>query len=244
MKTLNYYTYGNSNNPILLIIPGAGIGSWGYKSLIAMAQADYYLVIIDLTTSFTSINQVTHQLQNIINTKFNGQVKTIAGLSIGSQIALRLIADDPHICNHLLLESCATFPQSIAKLVPLMVNLSYPLTRFNWFNKLQASTLRLPLDEYHCYYQEIAKMTKETLLDILTANTNFDARTLPLKFKGKMIITYGTKENQLMIKSGHYLSKKFSNARVLPFKNYYHGELTLRHPATLFKLIKSFDETH
>lgn len=75
MKAFNFYIYGNFNNPILLIIQETEIGSWGYSSLISMAQNDYYLVIIDFTILFTSIDQITHQLPNPINTSLTVKLK-------------------------------------------------------------------------------------------------------------------------------------------------------------------------
>ena len=44
------------------------------------------------------------------------------------------------------------------------------------------------------------------------------------------MIAYGTKEEKLIIKSSNFLSKEFINSRIIPLKNYHHGELTLSHP--------------
>lgn len=91
---------------------------------------DFYVIIPDVLTNFTTLDNAVHQLYELINIKFNGKIKTLAGLSIGAQIALKLISEYPNVCDDLLLESCAAFPQSISKLIKPLTNLSYPLTRF------------------------------------------------------------------------------------------------------------------
>ena len=46
--------------------------------------------------------------------EFKGKIKILAGLSLGSQIALALVANYPEICDDLLLVGCAVFPQYIS----------------------------------------------------------------------------------------------------------------------------------
>ena len=94
---------------------------------------------------------------------------------------------------------------------------------------------------YQPYNQEVKNMSEQTLVNMLSANTAFDIqRFIPIKFKGKVIIAYGTKEEKLIIKSSNYLSEKFANSKLIPLKNYYHGELTLNHPDRFFQIINSF----
>lgn len=173
--------------------------------------------------------------------EFKGKIKILAGLSLSSQIALALAAKYPAICDDLLLKSCAVFPQSISKLIKPFTKLSYPLTRFNWFNKLQAMTLHLPPKMDRFYNQEVKAMSEQTLVNMLSANTAFNIQNLiTINFKGKVIIAYGTKEERLIIKSSKFLSKEFINSRIIPLKNYRHGELTLSHPDRFCQIINSF----
>lgn len=179
-------------------------------------------------SNFKTINNAVYQLHELIDMEFKSKIKILAGLSLGSQIALALVAKYPAICDDLLLESCAVFPQSISKLIKPFTKLSYPLTHFNWFNKLQAMTLHLP-PKMDCFYnQGVKAMSEQTLVNMLSANTTFNIQNLiPINFKGKIIIAYGTKEEKLIIKSSNFLSKEFINSRIIPLKNYHHGELTL-----------------
>lgn len=238
---LTYKNYGDSEKPVLCLLPGAGLGVWAYKQIIPLVTKNFYTIIPDVLSNFKTIDDAIYQLYELISIKFNRKIKILAGLSLGSQTALALVAKYPAICDDLLLESCAVFPQSISKLIKPFTKLSYPLTRFNWFNKLQAMTLHLPSEMYQPYDQEVKNMSEQTLVNMLSANTAFDIqRFIPIKFKGKVIIAYGTKEEKLIIKSSNYLSKKFANSKLIPLKNYYHGELTLNHPDRFLQIINSF----
>lgn len=144
----------------------------------------------------------------------------------------------------MLLESCAAFPQSISKLIKPLTNLSFSLTRFKCFNKLQTSALHLPSNEYESYNQEIKNMSKQTLINILIANTTFNVKSfIPINFQGKTFIVYGTKEKRIIVKSSHYLAKKLANAKIIPLKNYHHGELTLKHPLKFSNIINMLKDT-
>lgn len=238
---LIYKGYGNPEKPILCLLPGAGLGAWAYKQIIPLVTSQFYVIVPDILPNFTTLVTAVAQLHGLIVAQFKGKIKTLAGLSIGAQIALKLVAAFPMICDNLLLESCAVFPQLISKLIKPFTKLSYPLTRFNWFNKLQAAALHLPSIQYQSYNQEIKNISEQTLINTLSANTTFNIKKLdPITFKGKTIIVYGTKERRLIIKSSNYLANEFKNSQIIPLKNYYHGELTLRHPAEFSKIINYF----
>ena len=99
--------------------------------------------------------------------------------------------------------------------------------------------MHLPKNEYQCYDQEIKKMSKQTLINMLISNTHFDIKNLkPISFQGKTLVVYGTKENKLIIKSSYYLSKEFKNVKLISLKNYYHGDLTLNHPTKFLEIVK------
>ena len=238
---LPYKSYGDPKKPILCLLPGAGLGAWVYNQIIPLVTPQFYVLVPDILSNFTTMDNAISQLHSLVVTQFKRKIKILAGLSIGAQIALKLIAEYPMLCDNLLLESCAIFPQPIGKLIKPLTKLSYPLTRFNWFNKLQADALHLPSTQYQSYNQEIKNISEQTLTNILSANTSFDIKKLgPITFEGKTIIVYGTKEKRLIIKSSNYLSKEFINSQTIPLKNYYHGELTLNHPAEFFKIINYF----
>lgn len=242
---ITYQSYGNPNNPILCLLPGAGLGTWAYKQIIPLVKKNFYVIIPNVLSNFITINDAVYQLHELVTKKFNGKIQILAGLSIGAQISLKLVATYPNICNKLLLESCAAFPQPISKLIKPLTNLSYPLTRLSCFNKLQAAALHLPSNEYKFYNQEVKKISKQTLINTLVANTNFNVKNfIPINFKGKTFIIYGTKEKNLIIKSSYYLVQKIVNAEIIPLKNYHHGELTLKHPFKFSKIINKLKDTN
>lgn len=102
-------------------------------------------------------------------------------------------------------------------------------------------TLHLSPKMDRFYNQEVKAMSEQTLVNMLSANTTFNIQTLiPIRFRGKTVIAYGTKEEKLIIKSSNFLSKEFINSRIIPLKNYHHGELTLSHPDRFCQIINSF----
>ena len=96
---LTYKSYGDSEKPVLCLLPGAGLGVWAYKQIIPLVTKNFYTIIPDILSNFKTIDDAIYQLHELISIKFNRKIKILAGLSLGSQIALALVAKYPAICD-------------------------------------------------------------------------------------------------------------------------------------------------
>lgn len=43
---ITYQSYGNPNNPILCLLPGAGLGTWAYKQIIPLVKKIFMLLFL------------------------------------------------------------------------------------------------------------------------------------------------------------------------------------------------------
>ena len=88
---ITYEVYGNPKNPILCLLPGAGLGIWAYKQLIPLLTKKFCIIFPNILTNFTDMNNAVQQLHDLIIHK-QWRIQLLAGLSIGSQIALKIRA--------------------------------------------------------------------------------------------------------------------------------------------------------
>lgn len=68
----------------------------------------------------------------------------IAGLSLGGQILVEMLAQKPDICQYALMESTLVIPMRWThRLIAPMICMSYGLIRKRWFAKLQFRQLHI-----------------------------------------------------------------------------------------------------
>lgn len=238
--------FGYIGNPTIVLLHGGGLSWWAYEDIINLLKDRYYIIapIIDghgedAENTFLSIEDCANKIIEYIDLNFDGEVFTIAGLSLGAQILCDILAKRDRITKYAIVESALVCPIKSTKalMVPL-VKMAYPFSKFNWFIKSQAKSLNIKPDMQKNYREDIVKMSKETLVNITKSNGTYVAKDNISKTKAKVLIAVGGKEIKIMKKSAYKLKELIEYSKLHVGENMSHGELSIRNSGQFIELFE------
>ncbi len=238
----------NKYQPTIILLHGGGLSFWSWQSVLEELRADFHVVtpIIDGhgengDETFISIEDSAGKLIDYIDTKCNGKVFAMGGLSIGAQIVAEVLSRRASIAEYAIMESALVYPiQGTAAMVIPLYKLFYKLARKRWFSQRQAKALFIPADRYEQYYQDSLKISQQSLVNITLSNSNYSLKPSIADTKAKALIMVGEKELGVMKKSAQRLHQAIKDSEIYIAPEMKHGELSLMHSAQYVELLKSF----
>lgn len=130
MKT---HTYGTTDNPSLMLLPGLGVSYEMFLPLIKMLEDRFYIIAIEVDgfilgeyTCFTSIDDQAGHAIAYVKEHLNGKLDCAYGLSMGGKILSRILERDEIAIGHAVMDA--------APLLPLPGWLINPLRYYQCFN--------------------------------------------------------------------------------------------------------------
>lgn len=207
--------FGNKNMPVIIFLHGGGLSWWSWKPQIEVLQNNYYVVtpIIDghgeaCDVPFVSIKKSAEQVVNYIKENCSGKVFAICGLSIGAQITVEILSEEPDITENAVIESALVYPIKMATALTIPIyNMCYGLIKKRWFAKPQVKTLNVPDELFETYYKDSLRMTKESIINLTISNGDYSVPSTLCHTKAKTLILVGEKELSVMKKSASILHK-------------------------------------
>uniref|UniRef100_UPI002588EF56 alpha/beta fold hydrolase n=1 Tax=Streptococcus sp. TaxID=1306 RepID=UPI002588EF56 len=162
---------GQENRDVIVLLHGGGLSWWQYQSQMELLCKNYHVVVPILdghagsNVDFVSIEASAKQLLAYIDKEYGGSVLLIAGLSLGGQILLDMLALRKDICQYAIVESAAIIPDKLtASLVAPLFSMSFPLIKKKWFAKMQFRYLGIRADLFEHYYEDTVKLSKQNLI--------------------------------------------------------------------------------
>lgn len=239
---------GHNDSPTIIFIHGGGLSDWSLLPIAEEFQKKFHIItpIIDghgeaATETFTSITDSAKKLIDFIDTKCNGRVFAIAGLSIGAQIVAEVLSKRDDITQYAIIESALVYPiKGIVNLTVSSYQIFYGLIQKRWFSKLQANSLCIPSNMFELYYQDSIKISKQSLINITLSNGTYDLKETIANTKAKVLIIVGEKEISVMKKSAQRLHEKIPGSELYIAASMKHGEISLRYPQRYIDLLKKF----
>jgi pimeloyl-ACP methyl ester carboxylesterase len=236
----------NKQLPTFVLLHGGGLSSWSINSIVEQLQSEFHVVtpIIDGHgedggEEFISIEDSASKLIEYIDTKCNGKVYAIGGLSIGAQIAVEVLSKRVDIAEYAILESALVYPiKGTAAMTVPTYKLFYGLVKRRWFSKLQAKSLCVPAVMFEQYYQDSLKMSKQSLINITLSNGNYTLKSSIANTKSNVLIIVGEKEIGIMKKSAKRLHEAIKDNELYISTAMKHGELSLVYPEKYIELVK------
>ena len=241
---------GNAADPTVLLLHGGGLSWWSLQTVSGQLAQNYHVVapVIDGhgedgAETFVSIQDSAAKVIRYIKESCCGQIFALGGLSIGAQIAVEVLAQEPAITQFAILESALVYPiKGAAALAAPTYKLCYGLIRQRWFAKLQAKELCVPMASFERYYRDSIQMSKESLINITLSNGNYPMPSALSQTKAKVLIIVGGKELSVMKKSAERLHAAISGSTLYVADGMKHGELSLAHPEAYLSLMTKFWE--
>lgn len=238
--------YGKENPEVIMLLHGGGLSWWNYRDEAERLKGRYRVVLpvldghADSGAPFTTIEDNAAELIGYIDEHFNGSVRTIGGLSLGGQILAEMLSQRGDICGRALIESALVIPMALtAAWVGPIFGASYGLIQKEWFSQMQFKSLRIRPELFEDYYRDSCKIKKEDMIRFLQANSSYTAKPGLAGVKAVTTIVVGGREQKIMRRSAEILHETIPGSRLLTLDGYYHGELSLNHPAEYADLLTS-----
>lgn len=239
--------YGREHNQVILLLHGGGLSWWNYREAAKLLEDQYRVVLpvldghADSDTPFTTIEENAVRILSHIDTRYNGQVLAIGGLSLGGQIVVEMLSQRKDCCRYALIESALVKPARLtAALVEPAFDMSYSLIKQKWFSMLQAGYLEIPEKLFNDYYRDTCRIRKEDMIAFLKANSIYSVKPGLSETSAKVKIVAGSREQKNIRNSAKTLHEAIpgSSLEILPGMR--HGNLSIRHPEAYAKIISDW----
>ncbi|MGN8646273.1 alpha/beta fold hydrolase [Gracilibacillus sp. HCP3S3_G5_1] len=246
---LSYQEYGDKYAPLMVFLHGGGVSSWMWEKQIRYFT-NYHCVTIDLpeqgksknTEKFTILLSA-EKVNELIAKKANGKKIIVVGFSLGAQVIIQMLSLNPNLVDYAIINSALVRPNSVVrKMIGPSIKLSFPLVKNKSFSKLQAKSLYIEEEYFETYYNESTQMKANTLIRILEENMSFDIPNHFDKAEGKILVTVGENEKEVMKKSASDLVANNSNCTGIIIPHVGHG-LPLIKPVFFNEMIENWIES-
>ena len=114
---MEFHTYGNHDNPTLLLLPGLGVSHEIFLPLVELLQVRFHIVaaevdgfLIGKPSRFTSVDDQAAQANNYVKKHFDGKLDVAYGLSLGGKILSRMMERTEIVINHAIMDAAPLLP--------------------------------------------------------------------------------------------------------------------------------------
>lgn len=225
---------GQENQDVIVLLHGGGLSWWQYQAQMDLLCENYHVVLPILDghagsdADFTSIEDNAKRLLDYIDKTYGGSVFLIAGLSLGGQILLEMLALRKNICQYAIVESAAIIPDKLtAGLVAPLFSMSFPLIKKKWFAKMQFCYLGIRADLFEHYYGDTVKLSKQNLIAFTKASSLYQVKKNLKNSLARVRIIVGEKETKKMHASARYLHDLLPDSRLEIKAGLAHGQYAI-----------------
>lgn len=228
---------GQENQDVIVLLHGGGLSWWQYQVQMDLLYENYHVVLPILDghagsdADFTSIEDNAKRLLDYIDKTYGGSVFLIAGLSLGGQILLEMLALRKNICQYAIVESAAIIPDKLtAGLVAPLFSMSFPLIKKKWFAKMQFCYLGIRADLFEHYYGDTVKLSKQNLIAFTKVSSLYQVKKNLKNSLARVRIIVGEKETKKMHASARYLHDLLPDSRLEIKAGLAHGQYAINQP--------------
>ncbi|SFB86703.1 alpha/beta fold hydrolase [Streptococcus equinus] len=234
---MKFVEVGQENQDVIVLLHGGGLSWWQYQAQMDLLCENYHVVLPILDghagsdADFTSIEDNAKRLLDYIDKTYGGSVFLIAGLSLGGQILLEMLALRKDICQYAIVESAAIIPDKLtASLVAPLFSMSFPLIKKKWFAKMQFRYLGIRADLFEHYYEDTVKLSKQNLIAFTKASSLYQVKKNLKNSLARVRIIVGEKETKKMHASARYLHDLLPDSRLEIKAGLAHGQYAINQP--------------
>ena len=220
---MKFRELGKAENPAVILLHGEGLSWWSAEKAGRLLQNQYHIILPILDghgeegeTAFIGIADSAEKLIRFVDRRFGGHVFAVCGLSLGGQIAARVIAERPDFAEYAVLESVLVQPGygQNYRISKLPVRLFLFLMHVRPFAKLQARFHSIPKEQFEPFYRDFRKISLISFQKILGDSRSF---RLPVNLgntKAKVLILAGSGESAERKLSAGLLKKAIPGSRL------------------------------
>ncbi|WP_243228717.1 alpha/beta fold hydrolase [Microbacterium sp. CIAB417] len=235
--------HGDPSRPRILLLHGGGVAGWMWTPVREHLDPRTRLLIPDLPghdrsahEPYTSHERTVGDLISILETEKAGPT-TVAGFSLGAQLAVLLAAERPDLVDRVVVISAQAEPTPAPRLVLALLRSASGLARFRWFARLQAKELFVPPALLDDYQRTSSAMTTPNLVAAVGENIRFTIPDGWRAFPGQALILAGSREKALMRRSAEALHRSSPGSTLEFVRDAGHG-IPLQQPELLARWLE------
>ncbi len=250
---MQFHTFGNQQNPVMLLIHGV-LTPWQiWETQIAHFQQNYYVIAAALDahteeqpSDFHSIPQEAAAIEAYLNDRHMTDVDTVCGISMGGVIAYHLWKNQKLRITHLVLDGAPLIP--VPKFASLVMLKNYQRI-IRKSKERDPATLKafardfLP-ERYLEQYLKIADfMTDASMCNIITSVFQSSFRT-DVVTDTRILFVHGTKGNEILSKrSAQKMKRHYPKTEIICFERCKHCEYAIYQPEKWIHTVETWMQT-
>lgn len=231
---MNYKVYGEDRPETLMLLHGGGLSWWNYRVAAGQLQGDYRVILPILDghagsdRPFTSIEDNAREIIGFIDERLGGRVPLIAGLSLGGQVLLEMLARRGDLCRIALVESAMATPSPLTQaLTGPAVGCSYGLIQSRAFAKLQFAALHMPGALFEDYYRDSCAIQRADMIAFIKASAGYALKPSVADCGAKVFAFVGSREYGKVLRSARRIRSAIPGSELVIFPGAFHGGLSM-----------------
>jgi pimeloyl-ACP methyl ester carboxylesterase len=176
---MNVREQGPAGRPSILFLHGAGISGWSWDAVTRFLP-DYHCLVPDLPGHVNSLESAgftiegcANELASILRARAHAGRAHVAGLSLGGQLGLQLLAAHGRRVERALLTGTNVLGIPGWKLVAPTLRAFLPMTRWDGLMRLQARALSIPTERWAEFRADARALTADALRRLVDASASF-----------------------------------------------------------------------
>lgn len=204
---------GPASAPTLVFLHGGGVGGWMWREQVETFQGHYHCLVPDLPEHGQSqaagrftISSAAAQLAELIHRRAHGGRAHLAGLSLGAQVGVALLAVAGQLVGRSLFSGALARAMPGAGLILPALWLYAPFKNLTPLIRANQKSLGVP-DEYSAEFAADTRRTSTAALGrILAANQGFRVPPGLSRLTTPVLFMVGSREPRIMRRSARELS--------------------------------------
>ena len=238
-----FHTYGDKENPTLLLIPGLGVSYEIFLPLIDLLKGDFHIIAVGIDgfllgqeSRYTSVDDQAVQAIRYVQKNLNGHLDIAYGLSLGGKILSRIMERNEVVTDHAIMDAAPLLPLPKWSVDPLRYYQSFNVwTCYHWTGFWKFV--------FHSHYFDVlldeckkvwpygkGKSVRDGYKDVYT-------HKLETIHGADIHFWYGTKEAFVAKPQATHLCKIHPDTHVEVFPGMNHAQLLVDHPEEVAKKI-------
>lgn len=209
---------GDPQRPTIVLLPGGGVGGWSWRPEVERLQADYHLLVPDLPEQGRSLDdhpmtipRAASLIADLIRERAGGKAH-VAGLSLGGQTLVQLLATQPEVVDHALASGVNVHPVPGLRLMPLLGAMYMPFRNAEYLVRANMRSLGIP-DEYFAEFEEdTRRLTSGAFGRVMQANAGFRLPEGLERVSVPTLVTVGDREPKVVRASAYDLVQAIHSA--------------------------------
>jgi len=222
---------GGRGSPVLLLLHGGGVAGWMWERQVQQFSGRFHVVVPDLpghgkssAEDFATIGQAADELAALLAGLRTGGVKiTVAGFSLGAQVAVDLVSRYPGLVDSAVIVSALAVPLASGRATARVAGWLMPLARKRWFARLQARALAIGDDMFEDYFRTTAAIGGRTMEAVLRGNSAFGIPDGWRRTETPALVVVGQRERAVMKRSAKLLAEAHPSGRLCLVDGVGHG---------------------